>query len=187
MIYFRIAVASIDVLLAAAMLYVLFLATRQGGAAPGAAAPGGVALGKSRALAGNVLIAIAGGVLIFSGSLKLAHVPQVVEEMTSLSLAGWKLNLVGALELASGALFLLRPLRSVGLLVASAYLGAAICAHVQADQYYAVLPAMVVLGSCWLGAALRHPQILWSLGELGPSGAAGPQRGGMLQAPAGGR
>ena len=143
MIYFRIAVAGIDVLLAAAMLYVLFLATRQGGAA----APGGVALGKSRALAGNVLIAIAAGVLIFSGSLKLAHVPQVVEEMTSLSLAGWKLNLVGALELASGALFLLRPLRSLGLLVTSAYLGAAICAHVQADQYYAVLPAMVVLGS----------------------------------------
>ena len=185
MIYFRIAVAGIDVLLAAAMLYVLFLATRQGGAAaPGAAAPGGVALGKSRALAGNVLIAIAAGVLIFSGSLKLAHVPQVVEEMTSLSLAGWKLNLVGALELASGALFLLRPLRSLGLLVTSAYLGAAICAHVQADQYYAVLPAMVVLGSCWLGAALRHPQILWSLGELG---AAAQKRPGMLPAPAGGR
>ena len=182
MIYFRIAVAGIDVLLAAAMLYVLFLATRQGGAA----APGGVALGKSRALAGTVLIAIAAGVLIFSGSLKLAHVPQVVEEMTSLSLAGWKLNLVGALELASGALFLLRPLRSLGL-VTSAYLGAAICAHVQADQYYAVLPAMVVLGSCWLGAALRHPQILWSLGELGSGGAAAPKPGGMLPAPAVGR
>jgi hypothetical protein len=179
MLYFRIATASIDLLLGAAMLYVLYLAARQGSdAAPG----------KRRQLAGNILIAIAGGVMIFSGSLKLAHVPQVVEEMASLSLAGWKLNLVGGLEVASGALLLLRPLRSVGLLVASAYMGAAICAHVQADQYFAVLPAMVVLGCGWLGAALRHPQILWSLAELGAANAAAAQsRPGILPAPAVGR
>ena len=119
---------------------------------------------------------------------ELAHVPQVVEEMTSLSLAGWKLNLVGGLEVLSGALLLLPPVRSVGLLVASAYMGAAICAHVQSDQYYAVLPAMVVLGCCWLGTALRHPQILWSLAELGAADAAAAQsRPGMLAAPAVGR
>jgi hypothetical protein len=156
MIYFRIGVGTIDLLLAAATLYVLFLATKQ--------VPGSMP-SDLRRRAGNILIAIAGLVLIGSGSLKFAHVPEVVTEMTSLGLAGWKLELVASLEVLSGLLFLVRPLRSVGLLVASAYLGAAICAHVQSDQYFAVLPTMVVLGCCWLGAALRHPQILWSLSE----------------------
>ena len=156
MLYFRIAVATIDVALAAATLYVLFVtATGAPGSAPG----------KRRMLAGNILIGIACFVLLGSGSLKFAHVPHVVAEMSSLSLAGWKLDLVAFLEVTSGLLFLLRPLRSLGLLVASAYLGAAVCAHVQTDQYFAVLPTMVVLGCCWLGTALRHPQILWSLAE----------------------
>ncbi len=85
--------------------------------------------------------------------------------MTSLGLGGWKLTPVAGLELLSGLLFLLRPLRSLGLLVASAYLGAAICAHIAVDQFFAILPTMLVLGCCWLGTALRHPQMLWSFGE----------------------
>src|SRR5262252_9245522 len=146
-IYFRIVVATIDVALAVAMLYVLFITAT---AAPGSAP------GKRRMLAGNILIGIACFILLGSGSLKFAQVPHVVAEMSSLGLAGWKLDLVAFLEVTSGLLFLLRPLRSLGLLVASAYLGAAICAHVQTDQYFAVLPTMVVLGCCWLGTALRH-------------------------------
>jgi hypothetical protein len=156
MVYFRIVVATIDLALAAVMLYVLFVtATRAQAPAPT----------KHRRLAGNVLIGITCFILLGSGSLKFAQVPHVVAEMSSLSLAGWKLNLVAFLEVTSGLLFLLRPLRSIGLLVASAYLGAAICAHVQTDQYFAVLPTMAVLGCCWLGTALRHPQILWSLAK----------------------
>jgi hypothetical protein len=55
-------------------------------------------------------------------------------------------------------------------LVASAYLGGAICSHLAADQYFAAMPTMFVLGCCWLGSALRHPQVLWSL-----RGASQPQ------------
>jgi hypothetical protein len=167
MIYFRIVVATIDVALAAALLYVVVLAFIQ---------PPSVSPGKGRLRAGNILIGIACLVLLGSGSLKFAHVPQVVEEMSSLNLAGWKLGLVAGLEVTSGLLFLLRPLRSLGLPVVSAYLGAAICAHVQADQYFAVLPTMVVLGCCWLGAALRHPQVLWSLTERRADADAGARR-----------
>ena len=126
MIQFRIVVATIDVLLGLAALWVLFLATKQG--------PGFLP-SEWRRRAGNIFIGIAGFVLLGSGSLKFAHVPEVVNEMTSLGLAGWKLNLVASLEVLSGLLFVLRPLRSLGLLIASAYLGAAICAHVQSDQY----------------------------------------------------
>jgi hypothetical protein len=158
MVYFRIVVATIDMALATAMLYVLSITVMQ---------TGGSALTERRRLAGNVLIGIVCFILLGSGSLKFAQVPHVVAEMTSLSLAGWKLDLVAFLEVTSGLLFLLRPLRSIGLLVASAYFGAAICAHVQTDQYFAVLPTMVVLGCCWLGAALRHPQMLWSFAKHG--------------------
>lgn len=156
MIYFKIAIAAVDLLLGAGMLYVLVLTWRRGIAS----SPGG-----ARRLIGNGLIAAASAVLVFSGSLKLAHVAPVVDEMASLHLAGWKLNLVASLEIGCGLLFAVRPARSIGLLLTSAYLGAAICAHVQSDQYFAVMPTLAVLGCCWLGTALRHPQMLWSFGE----------------------
>lgn len=152
MLYFRIAVVALDALLGAGMLYVLYTATTRA-----------VPLEKWWARAGDILIMLAGAVMVGSGSLKVAHVPIVVTEMTSLGLPGWKLELVAALELLSGLLFLTPRLRSIGLPFASSYLGAAICAHIQAGQYFAVLPTMVILGCCWLGAALRHPQLLWSL------------------------
>jgi len=154
MLYFRIGIVAVVALLGAAMLTVLFAATQ----ARANAAPGPL-----RARLGNILIAIGGSVMLFSGSLKAAHVPLVVAEMTSLGLAGWKLELVASLELLSGFLFVVPRLRSLGLPVASAYLGAAIACHVRADQYFAVLPTMAIMGCCWLGAALRHPQLLWSL------------------------
>jgi hypothetical protein len=89
--------------------------------------------------------------------------------MNSLNMTGWKLTLVASLELFTGILFSYPPLRSIGLLVISAYLGGAICAHVANDQYFAVLPGTLVLGLCWLGVALRHPQMLWSFHEYGAS------------------
>ena len=83
--------------------------------------------------------------------------------MSSLNMTGWKLTLIGSLELLTAMLFLFRPLRSFGLLVMSSYLGGAICAHLSSDQYFAILPGTLILSLCWLGVALRHPQMLWSL------------------------
>jgi DoxX-like protein len=154
MIYFRLAAATIVVLLGSGMFFLLWISTGRAFLLPPE---------NWRLRTGNVLIGIAGAVMLVSGSLKLAHVPLVVAEMTALGLPGWKLELVGALEVLSGVLFLLPRLRSLGLPFASAYLGAAICAHVQIGQYFAVLPTMAILGACWLGAGLRHPHLLWSV------------------------
>ena len=129
----------------------------------------------ARRIAGNLLIYGAGLLLIASSASKFAHVPVVVSEMTSLGLTGPKLILVACLEVSTGLLFLFGPARSLGLLVISSYMGGVICAHIVTDQYLAVVPASVVLGSCWLGAFLRHPQILWSLGR-GPDAAEGRAR-----------
>jgi hypothetical protein len=44
--------------------------------------------------------------------------------------------------------------------------GGAICAHLIAGQYFAMVPSAIVLSFCWLGVFLRHPQVLWSLAEF---------------------
>jgi uncharacterized membrane protein YfcA len=56
----------------------------------------------------------------------------------------------------------------VGPVVISAYLGAAACAHLQTDQYGGIGPAVFLIGCCWIGVALRHPQVLWSFPASGP-------------------
>jgi hypothetical protein len=118
--------------------------------------------GRAAQIAGNILIYFVGLVLLGSGTAKLSHLPPVVAEMTFLNLAGWKFTPVGCLEIFTGFLFLIPPLRSLGLVVISAYLGAAACAHLQTDQYGGIGPAVFLIGCCWIGVALRHPQVLWS-------------------------
>jgi hypothetical protein len=94
--------------------------------------------------------------------------------MGLLHLTGGKYLLVAGIELTSGALILIPQLRSVALLFISAHVGGAICAHLIAGQYFAVLPSMVVLTMCWLGMFLRHPQILWSLERRSEKRASRP-------------
>jgi hypothetical protein len=154
LIYFRIVVALLDVLLGLALLAVLYRATHS--ASPSEP-------DRRRRRAGEIFITVGGLVLVLSGSMKILHIPLVVSEMTSLNMAGWKIYMVGGLEVLSGLIFLTRRLRSVGIPLASAYLGAAVSAHVQSGQYFAVMPTFFIMGCCWLGAALRYPQLLWSL------------------------
>lgn len=118
---------------------------------------------KTRQIAGNILVYLGGFALLGGGVTKFAHVPKVVAQMTSMGLGGDKLTLVASLEVLTALLFLFEPVRSIGLLLLSSFLGGAICAHVQSDQYFAVIPPMIVMSICWLGATLLHPQVLWSL------------------------
>lgn len=119
-------------------------------------------LGHSRQVIGSALIYLVAAVFLGSGSAKLAHLSPVVAEMTSLSLAGWKLNAVGALEIFTAILFLVPRWRSIGLLVMSAYLGGATCAHFMTNQYGGIGPAALFIAFCWVGTALKHPQAMWS-------------------------
>ena len=117
---------------------------------------------KTRIRVGNILISIGGLGLVFGGLTKFAHVPKVAEQMALIGFGGNKLLLVASLEVLAAVLVLLRPARPFGLLFVSSYLGGAICAHVQANQYAEVIPPMIVMGICWLGVVLRHPQAFWS-------------------------
>ena len=117
----------------------------------------------SRRAAGDALLTVAVLIFIASGLSKLLYVAPAVAEMTLLGLTGTPYVLVAALEVFCGLLLLVKPLRSITLLFVSAHLGGAVCAHLIAGQYFAMLPTIVILSICWLGAFLRHPEMLWSL------------------------
>jgi hypothetical protein len=60
-------------------------------------------------------------------------------------------------------LFLIPATRSLGLPLISAYLGGAIAAHLGYGQQLAAIRPAILLGILWLGAWLRHPEILWGV------------------------
>jgi len=120
---------------------------------------------RTRFIVGNILIYLGAFGLFTGGVAKFAHVPKVVEQLTSMGLGGSKLTLVASLEVLSAVLLAFRPVRSIGILFLSAYLGGAVCAHVQKGAIVAFNPPAMVLGICWLGVFLRHPPSLWSFSE----------------------
>jgi hypothetical protein len=132
---------------------------------------------RVRSLTGSVLILLPGLALGISGIAKLAHVPQVVHQMALAGFTGEKLILVAVLEILSAVLFLSRKTRSFGLLFLSAFLGGAICVHVQMGEIpKAVGPAMF-LTFAWMGAWLRHPQTYWSFRSEAAAGNFAAERG----------
>lgn len=156
MVYFRIGVVIVELCLAGAIAAVLWQTMSE----PVKDA------GNARAGLGNALLYLAAFIFVASGASKLAHVSLAVEEMTLLGLTGGKYTLVAAMEIGCGLLLLVPPIRAVAALIVSAHMGGAICAHVIADQYFAVLPSLIILSLCWLGLFLRHPQMLWSVAGL---------------------
>jgi hypothetical protein len=117
---------------------------------------------RTRKITGNILIFLPGFALTMSAILKFAYVPGVVSQMAASGFAGGKLMLVAALEIISGGLFLSSRTRSFGLLMASAFLGGAICTHIQMGEFAKAGPPSILLALAWVGTWLRHPQVLWS-------------------------
>jgi DoxX-like family len=156
MIYFQIITVAIEVLLVFAIGGVLIYTAMR----PAAPAPTSL-----RQRVGDVLIYLAVFIFVASGVTKLLHFPPAVTEMGLLGLTGSSYLVVASIEITSGILLLIRPMRSFALLFNSAHVGGAICAHLIAGQYFAMVPSAIVLSLCWLGAFLRHPQVLWSLTE----------------------
>lgn len=117
-------------------------------------------IGRARSRIGTVLVSLLGVVLIASGAAKFAEVPKVVEQLGAMGIVSWRLFFVAGLELISALLFLVPSTRSFGLLMVSAFLGGAIATHLEHGQ--AIAQPAVFLTLLWLGAWLRHPEILWS-------------------------
>ena len=130
--------------------------------------PSGIS--KTRLLAGNLLVFLPGAVLAGSAVAKFAQIPKVVLQMAALGFCGPRLMLIGGLELTSAALYLASRTRPIGFLLASAYLGGAIAAHVGHGE--PPTQPGIFLALLWIGAWLRHPEVLWYLSRGKTSSAA---------------
>jgi len=119
------------------------------------------AISGKRRKTGNVLIFLIGLLLIGSAAAKFAQLAPVVAQMSASGFGGMRLQLVAILEVVSALLLLVPVTRSSGVLMVSAFLGGAIATHMGHGQ--PVLGPAAVLGLAWLGAWLRHPEILWSV------------------------
>jgi hypothetical protein len=118
---------------------------------------------RSRRIAGNILIVLSGSIVTMSELMKFAQVPTIVNYMAAAGFRGNKITLVAGLGLSSALLFLYPRTRSIGVLLLSAFLGGAICLHVQRSEYGEALGPAILLVLAWIGGAIRHPQVLWSL------------------------
>lgn len=119
-------------------------------------------ISNGRRIVANILIFLGGLVLLASASGKFAHAPQVVAEFQAWGFEG-KLTLIAAGETLCALLFLIPFTRSIGMLLVSSYMGGAIATHMQHGQTAHTLGAAAFLSILWLGAWLRHPEMLWSL------------------------
>jgi DoxX-like protein len=138
-------------------------------------------ISRTRRITGNVLIYFIGGVLAATSLLKFAHVPKIATELGSLGFDGYKLTLVAVLEVISAVMLLIPAIRSGGLVMTSAYLGGAIATHIQHGQSPAS-PAFL-LALAWIGVALRHPDVLWSLHHSGSTNSAREENAGAGRVP----
>jgi hypothetical protein len=120
--------------------------------------------------AGLVLHAPIGGLLIFTGSQKLlGFVPP--EALAKYGLEE-QVRLIGAGAILTALLLLIPRTSPVGVLLASAFWGGAICVHMAHGERYLVQAVLLVL--TWFGAYLRNPATLSGL--LGGGGRVWPGR-----------
>jgi hypothetical protein len=115
--------------------------------------------GHARTAAGAALIYLPALLLAGSALAKFIQLPGAVSHMAALGFAGSKLTFIASLEILAALLLAWPRTRPFGILFASAYLGGAICAHVQAGDYPHALPASILLALTWTGISLRYPQL----------------------------
>jgi DoxX-like protein len=118
-------------------------------------------IGRARRVSGNALSIVAAFVLISSSIMKFAGVPFVTGPLAKLGFYGDRLLLIAALELASGMLFIVPRTRSAGVVLASAYMGGAIAAHLGHGE--SIVQPALVLGFIWSAVLVRNPEALWSV------------------------
>src|ERR1700730_17871793 len=93
-----------------------------------------------------------------SGVLKLTGNPKIVETMTALGV-GRHLRLLGVMELAFAALFVVPATMKLGFLLASCYFGGAIATDLSHDAPKANPFIRIVL--LWVGAFVRDRSIFF--------------------------
>jgi hypothetical protein len=120
-----------------------------------------------KSITGLVLHGLIGGIMILSGSAKvLGAFPP--EEVAKMGLSGW-IGVIGAGEIATAVLMLFPRTASLGVLLASAFWGGAICLHMSKGDAFVLQSALLLL--TWAGAYLRVPAMFSSFSASPEEGA----------------
>jgi hypothetical protein len=96
--------------------------------------------------------------IALSGALKLSGNPKIVETMAALGV-GRHLRLLGVMEVAFAALFVVPATMKLGFLLASCYFGGAIATELSHDALKANAFVPIVL--LWVGAFVRDRSIFF--------------------------
>ena len=125
---------------------------------------------RSKTVGARIVIACA-LLLVASSTLKFLHPGAVLTYLGSMGFEDTDVNLIAAIKLATALLLLLPRTRTVGLLMASAYLGGAVAAHLAIHRFttndpFVAFMAMhthigtlepgVLLGALWFGTWLSQ-------------------------------
>jgi hypothetical protein len=112
-----------------------------------------------RTIAGTVLHVLIGGLMIFAGAIKVFGLApaEALESMRNSGLGGLadNIRLIGAGEVLTAVLLVIPRTSSLGILLASAFWGGAICTHMTKGDSYTFVAVLLLLS--WLGAYLRNP------------------------------
>jgi hypothetical protein len=113
-------------------------------------------------VAGLVLHILIGGLLILTGSQKVfgSAPPEVLVKFG----LGEQARLIGAGAVLTALLLLIPRTSSLGILLASAFWGGALCIHMAHGSPYLFQTVLLVLS--WAGAYLRNPATLSSFSGL---------------------
>ena len=113
---------------------------------------------------GLVLHILIGGLLVFTGSVKVLG-PVPPEALVKFGL-GEQARLIGAGAILCALLLLIPRTSPLGTLLTSSFWGGAICIHMAHGEHYLLQTVFLVLS--WVGAYLRNPTTLSSFS--GPPG-----------------
>ena len=120
---------------------------------------------------GSRVISVCALVLVASSLLKFAHPGAVLTYLSSMGFEDMDVYLIAVIELTTAVLLLIPRTRGIGLLLASAYLGGAVAAHLAIHRFttndpFVAFMAMhthigtlepgVLLGALWFGAWLSQ-------------------------------
>ena len=125
---------------------------------------------RSKTVGARIVIACA-LLLVASSTLKFLHPGAVLTYLGSMGFEDTDVYLIAVIELATALLLLLPRTRTVGLLMASAYLGGAVAAHLAIHRFttndpfvafmalhthIGVLEPAAPLGALWIGTWLSQ-------------------------------
>jgi len=144
---------------------------------------------------GEALLRVGAVALLLSSAAKFSRLAAIVAYMASMGFQDDTYYAVAVVELAVAVLVLVPLTRKLGFLLASAYFGGAVAAHLAIHRtsdggpflafmathpYVGALEPLAFAAILWAGMWLRHPEVLRDLGGSSSSSARAVGRSGPL-------